>query len=117
MRSKRELQVTSRRRTNLGSGGHHHSSSDGVKRVRGKTGTGGDGPSESEGGGEVALERTDEDNGLDRVVHSWRKGKQKGHAGRELSVSKGSWREQAKRSQEITRQRSRKGKRKRDEPK
>jgi hypothetical protein len=50
--------------------GHHHATTDGVKRVRGETGTGGDGPSEGERGGEVALEGADEDNRLDRVVET-----------------------------------------------
>jgi hypothetical protein len=49
-------------------GGHHHSSSDGVERVGSKTGTGGDTPTEEERGSERALKRTDKDNGLDRVV-------------------------------------------------
>ena len=49
-------------------GGHHHSSSDGVERVRSKTGTGGDTPTEKEGGHEGTLERTDKDNGLKGVV-------------------------------------------------
>jgi hypothetical protein len=49
-------------------GGHHHSSSDGVERVRSKTGTGGDTPTESERGHEGSLKRTDEDNGLNGVV-------------------------------------------------
>ena len=51
-------------------GGHHHATTNGVKRVRGNTGTGGDGPAEQEGGEEVALKRTDKENGLDGVVHS-----------------------------------------------
>jgi len=55
---------------NLGSRRHHHPSSDGVERVRSKTGTGGNSPSESERGSEVALEGTNKDNGLDRVVET-----------------------------------------------
>ncbi|KAI6751791.1 hypothetical protein HG531_006487 [Fusarium graminearum] len=51
-------------------GGHHHTSADSVKRVRGDTGTSGDDPTKSERGKEVALEVTGEDDGLDRVVHS-----------------------------------------------
>lgn len=51
-------------------GGHHHAATDGVKGVRGNTGTGGDGPAEQEGGEERALKRTDEENGLDGIVHS-----------------------------------------------
>lgn len=50
--------------------GHHHSSSDSVERVGSETGTGGDTPSEEERGEEVALERTNKDNGLDRVVET-----------------------------------------------
>jgi hypothetical protein len=49
-------------------GSHHHSSSDGVERVRSKTGTGGDTPTEEERGSERSLKRTDEDNGLNGVV-------------------------------------------------
>lgn len=49
-------------------GGHHHSSSDGVERVGSKTGTGGDTPTEEERGSEGSLKRTDEDNGLNGVV-------------------------------------------------
>jgi hypothetical protein len=49
---------------------HHHTTANGVQWVRGDTGTSGDGPSESEGGKEVTLERTDEDNRLDGVVHT-----------------------------------------------
>lgn len=51
-------------------GGHHHAAANGVKRVRGNTGTGGDGPAEQEGGEERALKRTNEENGLDGIVHS-----------------------------------------------
>lgn len=51
-------------------GGHHHAPADGVKRVRGDTGTGGDAPTEEERGKEVVGQVTDEDNGLDRVVHA-----------------------------------------------
>jgi len=51
-------------------GGHHHASADGIKRVRGDTGTSGDTPSESERGKEVVLERSGEEDGLDGVVHS-----------------------------------------------
>lgn len=50
--------------------GHHHTTTDGVERVRGDTGTSGDGPSEKEGGDEVTLERTDKDDRLDGVVHT-----------------------------------------------
>jgi len=50
--------------------GHHHSSSDSVKRVGSETGTGGDTPTKEERGEEVALKRTNKDNGLDRVVET-----------------------------------------------
>jgi hypothetical protein len=50
--------------------GHHHTTTDGVQRVRGDTGTGGDGPSEKEGGEEVTLKRADKDDGLDGVVQT-----------------------------------------------
>lgn len=50
--------------------GHHHATTDGVKRVRGDTGTGGDAPTESERGQEGVLERAGEDDRLDRVVHT-----------------------------------------------
>ena len=51
-------------------GRHHHSSSDGVERVRGNAGTSGDTPAEEEGGEERALERAGEDDGLEGVVHA-----------------------------------------------
>ncbi|CRJ80477.1 hypothetical protein BN1708_000269 [Verticillium longisporum] len=50
--------------------GHHHATTDGIKGVRSDTGTGGDGPTKSEGGEEVALKATGEDDGLDGVVHA-----------------------------------------------
>ena len=50
--------------------GHHHATTDGVQGVGGDTSTGGDGPSEHEGGGEVTLERADQDDGLQGVVHT-----------------------------------------------
>jgi hypothetical protein len=52
------------------SGSHHHAATDGIEWVRGNTGTSGDGPSEQEGGEEVALERTGEKDRLERIVHS-----------------------------------------------
>jgi hypothetical protein len=52
----------------LGTRGHHHTTTDGVERVGSETGTGGDSPTETERGEEVALKRTNEDDGLDRVV-------------------------------------------------
>ena len=51
-------------------GGHHHTTTDGVERVRSDTGTGGDGPTKSERGQEVTLEGTGEEDRLDRVVHT-----------------------------------------------
>jgi len=51
-------------------GGHHHTTADSVKRVRGDTSTSGDGPTEEERGEEVALEGTSEEDGLERVVHT-----------------------------------------------
>jgi hypothetical protein len=50
--------------------GHHHTTTDSVKGVRSDTGTGGDGPSESEGSQEVVLERAGKDDRLERVVHT-----------------------------------------------
>ena len=54
----------------LGTRGHHHTTTDGVKGVRSETGRGGDSPAEEERGEEVALKRTNEDDGLDRVVET-----------------------------------------------
>lgn len=51
-------------------GGHHHTTTDGVKRVRSDTSTSGDSPAEKEGSEERALKRTNQDNRLDRVVHT-----------------------------------------------
>jgi hypothetical protein len=51
-------------------GSHHHTSTDSVERVGSDTSTSGDGPSEQEGSQEVALESTDQDDGLDGVVHT-----------------------------------------------
>lgn len=50
--------------------GHHHTTTDSVKRVGSDTGTGGDTPTESERGQEVVGEGTDQDDGLQRVVHT-----------------------------------------------
>lgn len=50
--------------------GHHHTTTDGIQRVRGNTGTSGDSPAEEERGKEVALKRTNQDDRLDRVVHT-----------------------------------------------
>lgn len=51
-------------------GGHHHAATDGVERIRSDTSTSGDSPAESERGQEVTLKRTNENNGLDGVVHA-----------------------------------------------
>lgn len=51
-------------------GGHHHATTDGIKGVRGDTGTGGDAPTKGERGKEVVLEVTDKEDGLDGVVHA-----------------------------------------------
>ena len=51
-------------------GGHHHTTTDGVERVGGDTSTSGDSPSESERGQEVTLEGTGKDDRLERVVHT-----------------------------------------------
>jgi hypothetical protein len=50
--------------------GHHHATTDGVKRVGSDTGSGGDAPTESERGKEVVLEGTSEEDGLEGVVHA-----------------------------------------------
>jgi len=50
--------------------GHHHTTTDGVKRVGSDTGTGGDTPTEEEGGKEVVGQSTSEEDGLERVVHA-----------------------------------------------
>ncbi len=52
----------------LGTGSHHHTTTDSVERVRSETGTGGNGPTKSERGKEVTLKRTNENDGLDRIV-------------------------------------------------
>jgi hypothetical protein len=51
-------------------GRHHHTTTDGIQWVGSNAGTGGDTPSEEEGGKEVTLERTDKNDGLDRVIHT-----------------------------------------------
>jgi hypothetical protein len=50
--------------------GHHHTTTDSIQGVGSNTGTGGDTPSEKERGEEVTLKRTDEEDRLDRVVHT-----------------------------------------------
>lgn len=49
---------------------HHHTTTDSVERIRGNTSTGSNAPAESERSQEVAFERTDEDDRLDRIVHA-----------------------------------------------
>ena len=49
---------------------HHHATTDGVERVGSDTSTSRDSPAEQERGQEVTLERADEDDRLDGVVHA-----------------------------------------------
>lgn len=49
---------------------HHHTTTNGVERVRSDTGTSGDSPSESERGKEVALKVSGKEDRLERVVHT-----------------------------------------------
>ena len=49
---------------------HHHTSTNSVQGIRGNTSASGDSPAEQEGGNEVTLERTNKEDGLDRVVHA-----------------------------------------------
>jgi len=49
---------------------HHHTTTDSVQRIRSDTSTSGDSPAEQEGGKEVTLKRTNENNRLDGVVHA-----------------------------------------------
>jgi hypothetical protein len=49
---------------------HHHTTTDGIERVGSDTSTGGDSPSESEGGQEVTLKSSDEQDRLQGVVHA-----------------------------------------------
>lgn len=50
--------------------GHHHTTTDGIKRVRSNTSTGSYTPSEQERSQEIALKRTDQQNWLDGVIHA-----------------------------------------------
>jgi len=50
--------------------GHHHTTTDSIERIRSNTSTSSDSPAESERGKEVTLKRTDEEDRLDRVVHT-----------------------------------------------
>lgn len=52
----------------LGAGGHHHTTTDRVERVRSETSTSGNSPAEEERGPELTLEGTSEENRLERVV-------------------------------------------------
>lgn len=49
---------------------HHHTSTNSIERVRADTSASGDRPAEQEGGQEVTLKRTNEENRLEGVVHS-----------------------------------------------
>ena len=49
---------------------HHHTTTDGIERVRADTSTSGDSPAEQERSQEVTLEGSDEQDRLDRIVHS-----------------------------------------------
>lgn len=50
--------------------GHHHTTTDRIKWVGSDTGTSGNAPTEKEGGEEVTLKGTGEDNWFDGIVHS-----------------------------------------------
>ena len=50
--------------------GHHHATTDSVQRVGSNTSSSGNSPAEQEGSEERALKRTNQENGLDRVVHA-----------------------------------------------
>ena len=49
---------------------HHHTTTDGVERVRADTSTSSDSPAESERSQEITLKRTDKEDRLNRIVHS-----------------------------------------------
>ena len=49
---------------------HHHTTTDGIKRIRGNTSTSSNGPAKQERSKEVTLKRANEDDRLDRVVHT-----------------------------------------------
>jgi len=49
---------------------HHHTTTDGIQRIRSNTSTSRNCPTEKEGGQEIVLKRTDEEDGLNRVVHT-----------------------------------------------
>jgi hypothetical protein len=49
---------------------HHHTTTDSVQGVRSNTSTSSNSPAEKEGGQEVTLKRTDEQDRLDRIVHT-----------------------------------------------
>ena len=48
---------------------HHHTPTDSIERVRADSSTGGNSPAEQEGGQEVALQSTNKEDRLERVVH------------------------------------------------
>ena len=49
---------------------HHHTPTNGIKRIRADTSTSGDSPAKQEGSQEVTLKSTNKDDGLKGVVHS-----------------------------------------------
>lgn len=49
---------------------HHHTTTNSIERVRSNAGTSGDGPAKKEGCQEVAFKRTNQDDGLQGVIHS-----------------------------------------------
>ena len=49
---------------------HHHTSTDSVERIRSDTSASCDSPTEQERGQEITLKRTNEEDGLNRIVHS-----------------------------------------------
>ncbi len=51
-------------------GRHHHATTHSVDGVGGEAGHDGDGPAQQEGRQEVALQRTRDEHGLERVVHA-----------------------------------------------
>ena len=49
---------------------HHHATTDSVERIGSNTSTSSDTPTEHEGGQEVTLKRTDQESGLQGIVHA-----------------------------------------------
>jgi hypothetical protein len=72
---------------------HHHTTTDGIERIRSKTSADSNTPAEEERGEERALESTDEDDRLEGVVHtkavasSQRQGDSKGDRGNSLETT------------------------------